>query len=126
METTIFLAGIWGPIILAIGAGIFISRGFYLRIYRDLEKETLAVLIFAMVAMAVGIWQIGAHNAWGSLAEILISFLGWALLFKGLMFALFPKFIDRAGDWAAKSKLVPWAGVLMLVIGAYLSWLAYF
>jgi hypothetical protein len=125
MEVTILLAQIWGPLILAIGLGVFVSRDYYLKIYRDLDKETLAMLIFAMVAMAVGIIHVRIHNAWGNLSEILISFLGWALLAKGLMFAIAPKFVNRAGDWVAKAKVVPVAGIIMLIIGAYLSWIGY-
>lgn len=125
MHVTILLAQIWGPVILAIGLGVLVSRDYYLKIYRDLEKETLAMLIFAMVAIAVGIIHIRIHNVWGYFSEILISFLGWALLVKGLMFAIAPKFVNRAGDWAAKAKLVPVAGILMLIIGVYLSWIGY-
>jgi hypothetical protein len=50
MDITIFLAQIWGPVILAVGIGVFTSRSYYLKVYRDLEKETLAVLLFAMFA----------------------------------------------------------------------------
>ncbi|OHA59960.1 MAG: hypothetical protein A2589_03600 [Candidatus Vogelbacteria bacterium RIFOXYD1_FULL_46_19] len=125
MDVTTLLAQIWGPVILAIGLGVLVSRSYYLKIYRDLEKETLAMLIFAMVAIAVGIIHIRIHNVWGNLSEILISFLGWALLAKGLMFAIAPKFVNRAGDWAVKAKAVPVAGIVMLIIGAYLSWVGY-
>jgi len=66
MDITTFLAQIWGPIILAVGLGVFISRNYYMRIYRDLEKETLAVLVFGMVAMAAGIAQVSVHNIWNN------------------------------------------------------------
>lgn len=44
METALWLAQLWGPVMFAVGAGIFVSRGYYPKIYRDLEKEALAVL----------------------------------------------------------------------------------
>lgn len=125
MDITLFLAQIWGPIILAVGIGSFMSRDFYLKIYRDLQKETLGVLTFGMVAMAGGITQVAFHNVWDTLPQILISLLGWALLIKGTLFIIAPRLVDRGGDWAADSRLLPAIGGFTLLVGAYLSWLAY-
>lgn len=125
MDITVFLAQIWGPIMFALGLGIFTSRSYYLKIYRDLEKETLAVLIFGMLGTALGIMQIGAHNTWNTLPQIVVSLLGWGLLLKGLVFIIVPRFVDRSGDRAAKSGLLPIAATALLIIGAYLVWVGY-
>lgn len=125
MNTTIFLAQIWGPILLAVGLGIFISRNYYLRIYRELEKNTLAVLTFGMAGMAVGIAQIGIHNVWSTLPQAIISILGWGTLVKGILFVIVPNFVDKAGDWEAGSRFVSGGGALLIVLGAYLTWLSY-
>jgi len=125
MDITIFLAQIWGPIILAVGIGVFTSRSYYLQIYRDLEKETLAVLCFGMFGMAIGIIQISVHNIWDTFAQGFVSFLGWALLLKATLFIVAPRFVDKSGEWAANLKLVPVSGGLMLLLGAYLTWLGY-
>lgn len=126
MTTTIFLAQIWGPIILAIGLGIFVSRNYYIKIYRDLDQNTLAVLVFGIMATAVGIIHIGIHNVWGSFTEVVITLLGWGTLLKGLAFIIVPNLVDKAGDWEVKSKLVPTAGIITIAIGVYLSWAGYF
>lgn len=126
METTTYLAQLWGPAILAVGIGVFISRSYYTKIYRDLERDVLAVLIFGMIAMTAGVAHILAHNVWGSFIEGLISFLGWALLAKGTLFIVAPKFVDKAGDYWANKKLIPVAGILTLVAGIYLVWFGYF
>src|SRR3989344_2857635 len=112
MESTLFLAKLWGPAILAVGVGVFVSRSYYIKIYRDIEKDTLAVLLFGMVAMTAGIAHILFHNIWGSFIEGLISFLGWALLAKGTLFVIAPRFVDKAGDYWANKKLIPIAGLL--------------
>jgi hypothetical protein len=125
MDATIFLAKIWGPVILAVGLGVFISRDYYLRLYRNIEKDALAVLIFGMIAIPAGIVQIIFHNIWETFPQILVSLLGWALLVKGLAFIIAPRFVSKAGYWEAKAHLVPFGGILMLVLGAYMSWFAY-
>jgi hypothetical protein len=126
METTLFLASVWGPTILAVGIGIFVSRKYYQKIYRDLEKDALAVLVFGMMGMAAGLVHVAYHNVWGTPAEIVVSLLGWGLLIKGALFVVVPSFVDRAGDFWADEKLIPIAGVLSLLAGGYLTWIAYF
>lgn len=126
MDTTTFLSQLWGPAILAVGLGIFASRKYYIRIYRDLEKETLSVLLFGMVAITAGIAQIHFHNSWSSFPEAVVSLLGWMLLLKGLAFAIVPGFVDRGGDFQVNSNLVPLGGALMIIVGIYLSWVGFF
>lgn len=126
MNTTTFLAQMWGPAILAVALGVFFSRRYYIQIYRDLQKEALALLLFGMTAIAAGIAQIHFHNIWGTFPEIVISLLGWALLLKGLVMTMFPKLVDQVGDYEAKSNIIPFAGGLMLIVGLYLSWVGFF
>lgn len=125
MEITTFLAQFWGPVLLLVGIGVFVSRGFYQRVYRDLEKGPLAVLLFGMVAITVGIAHVGAHNIWGTFPEIVISLLGWGLLVKGGVLVVMPGSVDRWGDRVAGSSLLTVAGVALLALGGYLTWLAY-
>jgi hypothetical protein len=125
MDITVFLAQLWGPVIFAIGVGIFVSRSYYIKIYRDLEKDTLAVLVFGMTAMAIGLAQVAVHNVWNTLPQIIISFLGWGVLLKGALFIIVPGFVDKMGDKWINLKLIPLAGGLTLLIGAYLTWVAY-
>ncbi len=126
MNTTLFLAHIYGPILLAIGVGIFSSRNYYRRIYKELEKDVLAVLTFGMVAMAAGLAQLYFHNEWNTLPEIVVSILGWGFLLKGIMFVVFPKLVDKAGDEWARRKIIPFAGYATMIVGIYLTWFAYF
>jgi hypothetical protein len=55
-----------------------------------------------------------------------VSLLGWALLIKGVICTAFPSLADRGGDWALDARIVPAAGAVALVLGAYLSWIGYF
>ncbi|HEY0908221.1 MAG TPA: hypothetical protein VGE35_02620 [Candidatus Paceibacterota bacterium] len=126
MDSTVFLAQIWGPIMIAVGLGIFASRKYYVRLYRDLEKEMLAVLTFGIMAIALGIMHVNLHNIWGTFNQGLVSLFGWALAVKGFIFLIVPGFADRWGNWAAASpKWIPFVGVAALVIGGYLSWFAF-
>lgn len=127
MDTTTFLAAIWGPVMIAVGLGFFFSKKYYVTIYRDLEKEFFAVLFFGMFAMAAGIAHILAHNVWDTLPQIVVTLFGWGLLIKGVICVTFPGIADRGGNWALNAKIVPaaGAGAVAVLLGAYLSWIAY-
>jgi uncharacterized protein YjeT (DUF2065 family) len=126
MDMTTWLASIWGPVLVAVGIGFFASPAFYRKVYRDLENNSFAVLFFGMLAIAVGIMQIQSHNLWESLSEVIISLLGWAILVKGIICVIFPKIAEKRGDWFINHKMIPIAGGVVLLLGLYLSWFAYF
>ncbi|MEK7187265.1 MAG: hypothetical protein AAB691_00260, partial [Patescibacteria group bacterium] len=86
MDITIQLAGIWGPVLLAVGIGFFVSTKYYAKIYRDLEKESLAVLIFGVAGMSAGIAHVSIHNLWETAPQIVISLIGWGRLVKSPKF----------------------------------------
>lgn len=76
MEITTLLASIWGPLLVAVGVGIFANREYYTRLYQDLQRETFAVLLFGMIGMAIGIWHVQLHNNWNTLTQV-ISESAW-------------------------------------------------
>lgn len=122
---TLFLAQLWGPAILAIGLGIFISKNHYLRVYQELQREPLALLVFGIAGVMLGIWHIQMHNVWSTPTEMIISLFGWGLFLKGAVFLLKPNFADSWGDWVASARLVPTVGVLTIALGGYLTWIGY-
>lgn len=121
-----FLAQMWGPMMFAVGLGFFLSRTFYRRVYRDLDKSPFTLLVFGMIATAAGIAHVHAHNIWNTGPEIVISIFGWSLLIKGLLTLVCPDFAIKSANYALKIKLYPISGLLALILGAYLSWIGYF
>ncbi len=125
MNETFFLAQLWGPVLLAVGVGFFTSREFYKKTYRNLEKETLALLVFGILLMVAGVAQIQFHSAWESPLEIVVTLLGWGLLVKGVVFLTVPHIVDRLGDWEADSRCIPFVGTILLLLGGFLCWMVF-
>lgn len=115
-----------GPIILAVGLGVFVSRGYYIRIYRELEKETLTVLLFGMVAMSTGIAQIIFHNIWDTLPQIVVSLLDIRVQFlaEAVALTLFGGAIGIALGWGI-SFVINLTGVLQTSVSTSSVFLAF-
>lgn len=126
MELTFFLARVWGIIAVTIGLGIFINRNFYSKLYRDFGSEPLAILTFSIIGIILGFIHISIHNVWGNFSQVIISLFGWGLLIKGVAFATVPKLVERSSNFIARAKVLPWSGVLIIIIGVYLSWIGFF
>ncbi len=126
MNTTIFLAQLWGPAVLAVGLGILLNKEWYKRLYIDIQKEPLAVLTIGILLVVVATLQISYHNSWGKLAENIITTLGWATLLKGLVFLIAPRFVDKVAEWEMSKGFLPVAVVLTIGFGAYLTWFGFF
>lgn len=125
MESTVFLAQLWAPTLLALGLGMLVSPAYYKRVYRDIEKETLALVTLALLLIPVGVAHIMAHNSYDTLAAGIISLLGWGTFLKGVVMAVAPKYVDRKGDWAVRAKIVPGAGIVLVILGSYLGFVGY-
>ncbi|MBP6888924.1 MAG: hypothetical protein KBC21_04485 [Candidatus Pacebacteria bacterium] len=123
--TTLFLAQLIGPSALAVGLGIFFSRNYYLDAYRHLEKETLGVLMSGLLALVVGIVIVRVHNVWDTPLAAVVTFVGWGSIVKGFLLIVVPRYVDRIGEYLAHGTWLSYIGVLYVVVGVYVSYLAY-
>lgn len=122
---TLFIAKFVGPVILAVGVGFFLSKKYYVKVYRNLEQQTLAVLMGGITILVGGIAMVMYHNRWDSFAAGVISFIGWASITKGILLISFPKLVNTFGDMVADSKLFPFIAAFATIGGGYISYIAY-
>lgn len=127
MDTTTFLAAIWGPILLVLAIGFITNRAHYTGMYRNIGANALLGATVGISAMAVGIAQVLSHTLWGTLPQAIISLLGWATMIKGATYLAFPSFVKNMSEaWADKKSTHSISGGIMLLVGVYLTWFAYF
>lgn len=124
-STTLFLAQLIGPVMLAVGLGIFVSRNYYIKVYRHLENETLSVLMSGITAMVVGIVMVRYHNNWDTFLAGLVTLVGWFSILKGFFLIVTPKTVDRIGDYIATKQWFSFIAIVYMALGAYVSYAAY-
>ena len=121
-----FLLQILGPVFILAALGVFLNGAAFQKMLTTLDDSSLAFHLSAYAALTIGMVIVLKHNIWESPAEIIISLFGWIALVKGALLILSPgTLIDFSKKYASGFwwSLTP---VVYLVLGAYMTWIAYY
>ena len=121
--TTIFLGKLLGLYLIAISLAMLLNRRRTLATLDEIASSGPWMLFSGMVATAVGLALVLAHNDWtGGALAIAVSLVGWAALIKGLaLLAVPPGTMARAYKSMGLEKFFyPWMGVV-LVLGVWIA-----
>ena len=121
---TSFLSKLFGLYCLLFALTMFVHRSATIAEIQSVIGSPATVLMLSVALLAAGIAMIVGHNVWrGGPATVLVTLLGWAILFKGLVVAfLTPQALGAYYDSLRyEDFFYGYAGVA-LVIGAYLTY----
>jgi hypothetical protein len=122
--TTMFLSQLIGPFAIVGGLMILFNKPMVDKVLKSMDKEPLGVLIAGYASLVISLAILLKHNLWVSPAEIIISLIGWIGLVKGLLLMLATdKVLAFSKNMTDKLMI---GGVVWLLIGGYLSYVAYF
>ncbi|HEX5779258.1 MAG TPA: hypothetical protein VFY21_10500 [Xanthobacteraceae bacterium] len=127
MQTSIYLAQLLGPCFLVVAAGLIINSDGYRAMAREFLKSRPLIYLAGLLAIAPGIAIVLAHNIWVADWRVLITIFGWLAAIGGAIRILFPQQVTEMGERMLDSRvglLVP--GVIVLLLGAVLSYYGYF
>jgi uncharacterized membrane protein HdeD (DUF308 family) len=126
MDTSLFLAKLIGPLMLAIGAGLLINqRGF-----KDMAADFLAsrplLFLSGLLTLLGGLAIVNTHNVWEIGWPILITVLGWLAIIGGTIRIVQPEFARAQGArMLEQPQTMMGSGIVYLVLGAILSYFGY-
>ncbi len=123
MDNSIFLAKFWGWYLIIFFLILSLNPRRIKQIFNDLKDEKF-LIIFAFLAIIIGLLNIIFHNIWELNYKLLITLIGWVSLFMGLALFILPK---RTVSWLeiVNIKLVQVIYMLLFFIGIYLLNMAY-
>ena len=125
MATSKTIASLIGPTFVAVSAALLLNLGSISAVLEPLSRNPSLVLIYGVFLFVAGLAIVRFHNVWVANWSILVTILGWLLILGGLVRMLFPlRFAAMTGDFAQSWGMAVVA-VVLLVIGAFLSFKAY-
>jgi len=125
-ETTLFLAQIMGPTFAVMGLAMLLHRDYYNEVFKKSMEPNLAYLMTTMAMIVIGVVLVTKHFLWGSLAEIIISFISLAILIKAVCLALVPTALNDFIKKFMIPKLLNFGSIIWIVGGLYLIFVGYF
>jgi uncharacterized membrane protein HdeD (DUF308 family) len=127
LDTSLFLARMIGPVLLAIGIALLINQ----RSVREMATEFLAskALIFmsGVLSLLGGLAIVLTHNVWDASWPVAITLFGWFLAIGGAFRIIFPDSVKSMGASLLDSPvLLNVSGVAHGLLGAVLCFIGYF
>jgi len=130
MTASRYIARLMGPVLLTIGVGMVMGMLTEGDGYSSLLKEFISsrALIFTtgVLALVAGVAIVNAHNLWVADWRVLVTVLGWLMIFRGVMNLVFPITVQTLGDRMIASHAGVLAGAAFtIVLGAIFCIMGY-
>jgi uncharacterized membrane protein HdeD (DUF308 family) len=126
MMTSKTIAGLIGPAFLAVATGLLLNLGSISAVLEPLSRDPALVLIYGIFLFVAGLAIVRFHNRWEANWSVLVTILGWLLVVGGLVRILFPlRFAAATGDFAQSPTTMAVVAVVLLAVGAFLSFKGY-
>lgn len=114
MGISILVAKIMALLYLASGLAALFGQISFKKFADDYKKSPALTFLTGFTALVFGMIIVQYHNVWVKNWTVLITFIGWAALLKGIMLIVFPNSISPFKGLYKNNKL--W-GILMLLLG---------
>jgi uncharacterized membrane protein len=126
MANSTFLARLIGPLMLAVGIGIFVNGQVYRVLADEFLRSRALVYLSGLLSMTAGMAIVLTHNVWRPDWPVIITILGWLAVFGGAFRIICPQGTERVGRQMLKSKFgLTIAGAVWVAVGAILCLFGY-
>jgi hypothetical protein len=125
--TSIFLAKLMGPVLLAGAVGLFVNATGYRAMAQEFLKSPALIYLSGLLTMTAGVAIVLTHSVWVADWPVLITIFGWLGAIGGAFRIILPARVRIVGEAMLKSQtalMVGGAG--WLVIGALFCFYGYF
>jgi hypothetical protein len=126
MTASKMIAGLMGPTLVAIAAAILLNLGVFPALAEQVSHDPALIFVSGVLLFVAGLVIVRAHNIWTAGWPVLVTVVGWLVLLSGLARMLFPTQVAAiAAKVGQNTGLIIAAAVVLLVLGAFLSFKGY-
>ena len=126
MANSIFLAKLIGPLLLAVGIGIFVNGAVYRMLADEVLRSRALIYLSGVLTMTAGLAIVLTHNVWRADWPVIITILGWLAVIGGAFRIVMPQGTERIGRRILKEKHgLTIGGIVWVVLGAILCVFGY-
>jgi hypothetical protein len=120
------IAGFIGPLLAAIGIAMLVNRSLFPAMIAQLAQSYGLIFLSGILSLLAGIAIVRVHNVWSGGWRIVVTLFGWLAIAGGLARMWAPQLAAPIADtFAAGTTGFLMGGIVVLALGAFLSYKAY-
>jgi hypothetical protein len=121
-----YLARLLGPVLVVVGVGMLLNPSAYLAVVADVLRNSALLYFASVLGLLGGLALVLAHNVWEMSWRVIITVLGWLSILDSASWILLRGQVERLWSPLLSSTALPiWAGAIVLLLGAVLSYFGY-
>ena len=126
METSVFIARVFGLCYLVIGTGVMLNRKIFAQTMEDFGKSAASTFYGGLLALVVGVVIILTHNVWVSNWTVMITLIGWLGFIKGIWLIVFPTTVSKfVRLYRQNENLLRVHAMVAFIFGAVLTYFGF-
>ena len=122
MDISIFFARLWGSYFIIFGLLFIITRQLGKTI--EMTDDKAFVISTGYITLLMGLVTVILHNIWVADWRVVITFLGWSTLIKGIMKIGFPEQIRNQAQRFKKKQF--FSAFFLIILGAWLIFMSFY
>lgn len=122
MQQAMWLASVFGPLLLIIGIWSVFYNSHAVKAMASLKTNPATVFALVVINLLIGLVIINCYNIWAADVSVLVSLLGWVFLVRGLVYLFMPHIMFK---YCSKAKMIRIRGTIGLIWGLVLCWYAF-
>ena len=122
MRSAKTVAKLVGPLLVVIGLGALRNPTLYADAIADAVKSTTLIYLSGVASLLGGLAILNAHRTWTADWRVIITILGWIFVIAGFIRIVLRRQMTTIYSGSIVMTIV---GVVVLVLGGYLSFEGY-
>jgi uncharacterized membrane protein HdeD (DUF308 family) len=125
MSNSRFIAGLIGPLLMAVAASMLLNSNMFPAMVEQLAQNYAIVFVTGMISLVAGLAVVRVHNVWEADWRVIVTIFGWLAVIGGVARMILPDQAAAMAQGFARSGLIPFCAVLPLALGAFLTFKGY-
>jgi hypothetical protein len=126
MTTSKMIAGLIGPTLAAIAAAMLLNLASFPAFAEQFSRDPGLIFLSGVLLFVAGVAIVRVHNIWAGGWPVSVTILGWLAVLGGLARMFFPiRLAALAGQIGQSTGFIAVSAVVILALGAFLSFKAY-
>lgn len=126
MPSSIYLAKLLGPVLLAVGLSMLLNPDGYMATVGSMLGDPSLLYVAAVLGLIGGVALVLAHNVWRADWRIIITLIGWISIIDSLTWILLTRTMQQFWSPLLQSSVVALVGgIVVLLLGAALCYFGY-